>query len=437
MLFMTSSGGLKSAELFRGRDAVLSGPAGGVVGMAETARLAGFPRVIGFDMGGTSTDVSHYAGDYERAFETEVAGVRLRVPMLEIHTVAAGGGSILAFDGLRMRAGPESAGADPGPLCYRKGGPLTVTDANVMAGKLMPEFFPAIFGPNADEPIDREGVAAAFAGLAERIGDGRAPEEVADGFIRIAVQNMASAIKKISVERGYDVTRYALNCFGSAGGQHACLIADTLGIETILIHPLSGLLSAYGMGLAALRASREQSIEAPLDETLVRDLEGKARALGEAVTEELLDQGIAHDDIALATRLHVRYEATDTALPVLARRASADARRLRARAHEPLRLHLAGEAPVCRPHRGRGNRRRPFGQRGRSLRPLPPCGGGTAWRVCTTTAVRAPPPPRPSPVKGEGERCRCPGRSAGISRVDPVLLAGRLARRVGASSFRH
>ncbi len=317
VLFMASSGGLKSAQMFRGRDAILSGPAGGVVGMAETAKLAGLDRVIGFDMGGTSTDVSHFAGDYERSFETTVAGVRLTVPMLHIHTVAAGGGSILTYDGARFRVGPESAGANPGPKCYRRGGPLTVTDANVMVGKLDANVFPKIFGPSRDEPLDVDAVRAAFKDLAAEVGDGRSAEEVADGFIRIAVENMAGAIKKISVERGYDVTEYALNCFGSAGGQHACLIADILGIETVLIHPLSGLLSAYGMGLAHIRASRERSIEAPLDSETMRRIESLAYELGDAATEELLDEGVEHDDIAINSYVHLRYEATDTALPVL------------------------------------------------------------------------------------------------------------------------
>ncbi len=316
VLFMASSGGLKAAEMFRGRDAILSGPAGGVVGMAETARRAGFDRVIGFDMGGTSTDVAHFAGAYERAFETVVAGVRLAVPMLRVHTVAAGGGSIITYDGTRFRVGPDSAGANPGPKCYRRGGPLTVTDANVMVGKLNAAFFPQIFGPNHDQPLDADAVHAAFAELAREIGDKRVPEEVADGAIRIAVENMANAIKKISVERGYDVTEYALNCFGSAGGQHACLIADTLGIETILIHPLSGLLSAYGMGLAPMRASRERSVEAPLDAETMHTVESLAYELGSDVTEELLDEGVEHDDIAITTHLHLRYQGTDTALPV-------------------------------------------------------------------------------------------------------------------------
>ena len=316
VLFMASSGGLKSAELFRGRDAILSGPAGGVVGLAETGRLAGFSRVIGFDMGGTSTDVAHCAGDYERAFETQVAGVRLAVPMLRVHTVAAGGGSILTYDGTRFRVGPESAGANPGPKCYRRGGPLTVTDANVMVGKLDPLHFPKIFGPGQDEPLDAEAVRAAFAELAAEIGDGRTTEEVADGFLRIAVENMANAIKKISVERGYDVTEYALNCFGSAGGQHACLIADTLGIETVLIHPLSGLLSAYGMGLAKIRASRERSIETPLDSDAMRTIETLAYDLGSEATEELLDEGVEHDDITITTFVHLRYVGTDTAIAV-------------------------------------------------------------------------------------------------------------------------
>ncbi len=316
VLFMASSGGLKSAEMFRGRDAILSGPAGGVVGMAETSQHAGFDKVIGFDMGGTSTDVSHIAGEYERTFETQVAGVRLTVPMLRIHTVAAGGGSILTYDGARFRVGPQSAGASPGPKCYRAGGPLTVTDANLMVGKLDPAFFPKIFGPGRDEPLDSDGVRACFAELAQQVGNGRSPEEVADGFIRIAVENMANAIKKISVERGYDVTEYALNCFGSAGGQHACLIADTLGIEAVLIHPLSGLLSAYGMGLAHIRASRERSIEAPLNADTMRKIENLAFDLGSETTEELLDEGVEHDDIAIQTFVHLRYDGADTALPI-------------------------------------------------------------------------------------------------------------------------
>ncbi|MGE3067601.1 MAG: hydantoinase/oxoprolinase family protein, partial [Hyphomicrobiaceae bacterium] len=317
ILFMASSGGLKAAGLFQGRDAILSGPAGGIVGMAETARIAGFDKVIGFDMGGTSTDVSHFAGGYERSFETEVAGVRMRVPMMRIHTVAAGGGSILFYDGARLTVGPQSAGANPGPMCYRRGGPLTVTDANVMVGKLKGAFFPSIFGPGRDEPLDETAVRAAFAELAAKIGDGRSGEDVADGYIRIAVENMANAIKKISVERGYDVTEYALNCFGSAGGQHACLIADTLGMETVLIHPLSGLLSAYGMGLANIRASREQSVEATLDAGALGRVAELERRLGEETQAELESQGVGRGDIRTTTWAHLRYEGTDNALPVL------------------------------------------------------------------------------------------------------------------------
>ncbi len=316
LMFMASSGGLKAAQLFQGRDAILSGPAGGVVGMAETGKRAGFGQVIGFDMGGTSTDVAHFAGDFERAFETEVAGVRIRAPMLQIHTVAAGGGSMLRYDGQRYRVGPESAGADPGPKCYRRGGPLTVTDANVMLGKLAPELFPEIFGPGQDQPLDADSVQTAFAELANKIGDGRSSEEVADGFVRIAVENMANAVKKISVERGYDVTEYALNCFGAAGGQHACLIADSLGIETVLIHPLSGLLSAYGMGLAKLRASRERSLELPLGNASMQRLEQIAWRLGEEVTEELLGEGADYERIEVRSFAHLRYAGTDTAFPV-------------------------------------------------------------------------------------------------------------------------
>ncbi|HTW52100.1 MAG TPA: hydantoinase/oxoprolinase family protein, partial [Stellaceae bacterium] len=318
LMFMMSSGGLTAAELFRGKDAILSGPAGGVVGMAETGRAAGFTRLIGFDMGGTSTDVSHYAGEYERAFETEVAGVRMRAPMMRIHTVAAGGGSILHFDGARFRVGPDSAGANPGPKCYRRGGPLAVTDANVMAGKLIPDFFPKIFGPQQDQPLDADAVREAFAALAKQIGDGRSAEQVADGFIKIAVENMANAIKKISVQRGYDVTRYALACFGGAGGQHACLVADALGMRSVLIHPLSSLLSAYGMGLADIRSVRQQAIEEPFGEKARAALEKVAGKLAGDAIAEVQGQGVAPGKIKAYLRAHIRYAGTDTALIVAA-----------------------------------------------------------------------------------------------------------------------
>jgi 5-oxoprolinase (ATP-hydrolysing) len=316
LMFMMSSGGLTAADLFRGKDAILSGPAAGVVGMAETGRAAGFSRLIGFDMGGTSTDVSHFAGEYERAFETEVAGVRMRAPMMLIHTVAAGGGSVLHYDGARFRVGPDSAGANPGPKCYRRGGPLAVTDANVMVGKLIPDFFPQIFGPQQNLPLDAEAVSNGFAALAKEIGDGRSAEQVADGFIKIAVENMANAIKKISVQRGYDVTRYALNCFGGAGGQHACLVADALSMTRVLIHPLSSLLSAYGMGLADIRSVRQQAIEAPFGKAAHATLEKVAKRLAAVVIEEVAAQGVAAEKIRLHIRAHIRYAGTDTPLIV-------------------------------------------------------------------------------------------------------------------------
>jgi 5-oxoprolinase (ATP-hydrolysing) len=318
LMFMMSSGGLTAADLFQGKDAILSGPAGGVVGMSETGLEAGFDKVIGFDMGGTSTDVAHFDGEYERAFETEVAGVRMRAPMMLIHTVAAGGGSILHFDGARFRVGPDSAGANPGPKCYRRGGPLAVTDANVMVGKLMPDFFPRIFGSGQDQPLDDESVRVAFADLAREVGDGRAPEDVADGFIRIAVENMANAIKKISVQRGYDVTRYALNCFGGAGGQHACLVADALGMTKVLIHPFSSLLSAYGMGLADIRATRQQALEVPFEVKSLAALQKTAEKLSRVAAKEVAGQGVPAGKIKTHQRAHIRYAGTDTALTVKA-----------------------------------------------------------------------------------------------------------------------
>ncbi len=316
LMFMASSGGLTSADLFRGRDAILSGPAGGVVGAAISAKRAGFDKIIGFDMGGTSTDVCHYAGDLERSFETEVAGVRMRAPMLKIHTIAAGGGSVLFFDKDRFRVGPASAGADPGPNCYGNGGPLTVTDANVMVGKLNAGYFPRIFGPGQSDPLDAESVRLEFQALAEKTGDGRTAAEIADGFLQIAVANMANAIKKISVERGYDVTEYAINAFGGASGQHACLVADALGVTTILIHPYSGLLSAYGMGLADIRATRQTSIEAPLDIDAVDLIGSHTSSFASENRHELAQQGIDPADTTTKVIVHLKYEGTEATLPI-------------------------------------------------------------------------------------------------------------------------
>jgi 5-oxoprolinase (ATP-hydrolysing) len=316
LMFMRSSGGLADARAFRGKDSILSGPAGGIVGMARTSAAAGFTKVIGFDMGGTSTDVSHYAGEFERQYETQVAGVRMRAPMLSIHTVAAGGGSILHFDGERYRVGPDSAGANPGPAAYRRGGPLTVTDANVMLGRIQPRHFPHVFGPRGDEPLDDGVVRARFAALAGEIGDGRAPEEVATGFLDIAVANMANAIKKISVQRGYDVTEYVLATFGGAGGQHACAVADALGMTKVLIHPLAGVLSAYGMGLADITAMRESAVEAPLGEEVLPRLDEVLAGLEADAMGELEIAGVPRERISSVRRAHLRYDGTDTALLV-------------------------------------------------------------------------------------------------------------------------
>ncbi|MDD2926509.1 hydantoinase B/oxoprolinase family protein [Rhodoferax sp.] len=323
LFFMQSSGGLTDAHAFQGKDAILSGPAGGIVGMARTAELAfnsssaqldGMCKVIGFDMGGTSTDVSHYAGAFEREFETQVAGVRMRAPMMSIHTVAAGGGSILAFDGARFRVGPESAGANPGPASYRRGGPLAVTDANVMVGKVQPRFFPQVFGVHANEALDGAVVQQKFAALSAQTG--RTPEDVAEGFIAIAVQQMANAIKKISVARGYDVTRYTLQCFGGAGGQHACLVADALGMTKVFVHPLAGVLSAYGMGLADQTVIREQAVELPLKPEALADIAAQLDTLAAAAQAELVRQQVSVGAMEMHRRVHVRYEGSDSALVV-------------------------------------------------------------------------------------------------------------------------
>lgn len=350
LMFMQSNGGLAEAGHFRGKDAILSGPAGGIVGMVRMSALAGFDHVIGFDMGGTSTDVSHYAGiggattgcgttggatadgagSYDRVFTTQVAGVRLRAPMLDIHTVAAGGGSVLHFDGIRYRVGPDSAGADPGPACYRNGGPLTATDANVMLGRIQPAHFPAVFGPTGDQPLDAGIVRRRFADLAAEIreatGDDRTPEQVAEGFLRIAVANMANAVKKISVQKGHDVTRYVLTTFGGAGGQHACAVADALGIRTVLVPPMAGVLSALGIGLADTTVMREQAVEVRLDAAALDTLAAVADTLEQAARAELLAEGIgtvgseAVDSeavrIRVVRRVHLRYDGTDTAIPV-------------------------------------------------------------------------------------------------------------------------
>ncbi|MEV7889217.1 hydantoinase B/oxoprolinase family protein [Streptomyces sp. NPDC002817] len=320
LMFMQSNGGLAEAGQFRGKDAILSGPAGGIVGMARMSQLAGFDRVIGFDMGGTSTDVSHFAGEYERVFTTQIAGVRLRAPMLDIHTVAAGGGSVLHFDGSRYRVGPDSAGADPGPACYRGGGPLAVTDANVMLGRIQPAHFPKVFGPDGDQPLDAELVRDRFAALAreigERTGDERTPEQVAEGYLQIAVANIANAVKRISVQKGHDVTRYALTTFGGAGGQHACMVAESLGIRTVLVPPMAGVLSALGIGLADTTAMREQSVEAPLEAAAMPGVLKTADDLESAARAELLAEDVPDDRIRITRRAQLRYDGTDTTLTV-------------------------------------------------------------------------------------------------------------------------
>lgn len=316
VLFMQSSGGLTDASKFRGRDAILSGPAGGIVGCVHTAKVAGYEKIIGFDMGGTSTDVSHFAGEFEKVYETEVAGVRMRVPMLYIHTVAAGGGSLLKFEEGRFRVGPDSAGANPGPVCYRRGGPLAVTDINVCLGKLQPEFFPKIFGPDQNLPLDQHAARQAFEEIAAQVGDGRSAEAVAEGFLEIACEHMAQAIKKISISRGYPVNDYVMNCFGGAGGQHACMVAERLGIRTILLHPFSGVLSAYGMGLAQIQTERQQVVDKVLSEEIVADMSATIDALTAENSLDLNAQGLSEDDLAHAASALMRYRGTDTTIKI-------------------------------------------------------------------------------------------------------------------------
>ena len=321
LLLMQSNGGLTDAHRFQGKDSILSGPAGGIVGMARTAHTAGFDKVIGFDMGGTSTDVSHYAGEFEREFETQVAGVRMRAPMMSIHTVAAGGGSLLHFDGARYRVGPDSAGANPGPASYRRGGKLAVTDCNVMLGKIQPNYFPALFGPGADQRLDRDAVVREFSLLADEIfmstGSRRTAEQVAEGFIDVAVSNMANAIKFISVQRGHDVTEYTLCTFGGAGGQHACLVADALGMTRVFAHPLAGVLSAYGMGLADQTAMREISLELPLTSDSVAQLVQHFAVLADTGKQDLLAQGVDASRLGVLERVHLRYDGTDSVIVVM------------------------------------------------------------------------------------------------------------------------
>ncbi|MEN9866404.1 MAG: hypothetical protein RL748_1994, partial [Pseudomonadota bacterium] len=318
--FMQSNGGLTSADSFQGKDSILSGPAGGIVGMVRTCQLAGLPKVIGFDMGGTSTDVSHFAGELERVFETQVAGVRMRAPMMSIHTVAAGGGSILHFDGTRYRVGPDSAGANPGPASYRRGGPLAITDCNVMLGKLQSEHFPKLFGAQANMPLDVQVVREKFSAMAQQIqaatGSLPSPEQVAQGFLDIAVLNMANAIKQISVQRGYDVSDYALATFGGAGGQHACLVADALGMRSVFAHSLAGVLSAYGMGLADQTVMKEAAVEARLAESILPQLAEHVATLRTQASSALQQQGVAPERIDTLAHAHLRYEGTDSSIQV-------------------------------------------------------------------------------------------------------------------------
>ena len=320
LMFMQSNGGLTDANYFQGKDAILSGPAGGVVGMVKTGEKVGLDKLIGFDMGGTSTDVCHFNGEYERTLETKVAGIILRSPMMLINTVAAGGGSILHFDGSRYRVGPDSAGAYPGPACYRNGGPLTVTDCNVMLGKLNPEFFPKIFGPNANQNLDLSLVKKKFTALAKEISletmKTVTPSAVAEGFLSIAVESMANAIKKISVQRGYDVSNYALSCFGGAGGQHACLVADRLGIKKIHLHPYAGVLSAYGIGLAESRKINDLAVELPLEKGVIDHLSKSFTKLHFDGKEDLVSQNLNENLFQYTDRVYLRYQDSDTSLAV-------------------------------------------------------------------------------------------------------------------------
>ena len=316
LLFMQSSGGLTQANKFRGRDAILSGPAGGIVGAVHTAKLAGFDKMIGFDMGGTSTDVSHYAGEFEKVYETEVAGVRMRVPMMYIHTVAAGGGSKLQYDGSRFRVGPDSVGANPGPVCYRRGDQLAVTDINVCLGKIHPDFFPHIFGPDQNLPVDQQAAIKGFTEIANQVGDGQSPQQIAEGFLDITIEHMAQAIKKISISRGYNLDEYVMNCFGGAGGQHACLVAERLGINKIFLHPFSGVLSAYGMGLAEISTERQHVLEQALDDSIVFSLETELSGLISLNEQDLASQGLEEHQINHVSWLQLRYKGTDTSIQI-------------------------------------------------------------------------------------------------------------------------
>ncbi len=419
LYFMTSNGGLAAPRFFRGKDAIVSGPAGGVVGMAETAREAGLDHVIGFDMGGTSTDVSRFDGAYERVYETEVAGVRLRAPMMAIHTVAAGGGSILHYDGARFRVGPDSAGADPGPHCYRRGGPLTVTDANVMTGKLRGEFFPHIFGPGADQPLDEVGVREGFAALTSDIADNRTPEATADGFIRIAVENMANAIRRISVAKGYDTRAYALACFGGAGGQHACLVADALGMTRIFIHPFSGVLSAYGMKLAALRALRQRAVGATLDETIVPRLRKIADELAGEAKAEIAAQGA--ESSQTKTLVHIRYKGSDTTLGIVLSDPAAMAEEFSAKHAQLFGFGFEGKNLIAESIEVEATN---------TSAPSPPSGERAGVRGppnarAGSGTIQAAPPPHPGPLPrkgGEGARFFSRGawHAATIHRIDTL-----------------
>ena len=430
LLFMQSSGGLTAAEAFRGKDAILSGPAGGVVGMAGTAGAAGFDRVIGFDMGGTSTDVSHFAGDYERTSDAVVAGVRLRAPMLGIHTVAAGGGSICRFDGARLRVGPESAGAVPGPAAYRRGGPLTVTDCNVMLGKLRPDQFPAVFGPDGDQPLDAKAVAAGFAALAAEVtrATGRAatPETLAEGFVTIAVQNMAEAIKSVSIQRGYDVTRYVLNCFGGAGGQHACLVADALGMTRVMLHPFAGVLSAYGMGLAEVRAIRQATVAAPLDTAGDAALAARVAALDAQARADLIAQGFADGSLTTLVRAEIKFAGSDT--PLVVPFGPADAMRAAFESLHRQRFGFFAEDKALVVEALEAEAVGASGQTA-SASPSPELGRGDREAVRVGLSETSPPGRRSRaavpPREGEGDRsvrplARVPVRMAGADHDTPV-----------------